>query len=182
VPPTGPSTPTVAPPSTSAGSGTPSLAAGVSPVTKILPADIDDPTTECVKEKLPFTTTGLVTSMKCDDPGLPGGQVFAVQLDSSADYQTTWKSFNKWWGFNSGTADTVCPPTSSGSSAEGVSGWHSNSYPHHTGQVVECETVGSGSGAQKSYATSYPTQDAFIIAQAPHSWTYSQLQKWWENN
>ncbi len=169
-----PSTPTPTP-TTPTPTPTTSLAAGVLPISTLLPTDLDDISMECAVQhtSFPWAMPGLVTALKCTDPGLPGGQVFAFQLNSSANYQTAWDNFNKWWGFDLSTAGTVCPPT--GSDTQGTTEWKDKQFPYRNGQVLECETVGSGSTTQASYTWTFPTEDGFIIAQAAHTWTFSQL-------
>ena len=44
--------------------------------------------------------------------------------------------------------------------------------------MIECFTSNSG----PVYVWTYPTEDTFIIAQPPKSWSYSQLQTWWKDN
>jgi hypothetical protein len=170
-------TPSLSPSVTPSPTG-PRLAAGVAPLTQLLPSDLDDPATQCTPVTPPYqwTMPGLVQALDCKDPGLPGGQVFAYQVDNSADYQTTWQNYNKWWGFTGSTQGPNCPPASGG---EGTVGFHSNSFPSRPGQVLECETVGSGSGSQPAYTWAYPTENAFIVAQGAAGSSFSALDSWW---
>ena len=169
------------PPASPTVPASPSLAPGITPLVQLLPSDIDDTSTECTAATGPFSwkMAGLVTGLRCTDPGLPGGKVFAYQLDSSADYQTTWQNFNRAIGFNPSIAGSACPPPQG--DAQGTSGWHNKTYPPLNGQVVECGTIGSGKGSQVTYVWSEPTQDSFFEAQASHGWTFAQLQNWWAN-
>jgi hypothetical protein len=157
------------------------LAAGVAPVLQLLPQDIDDPATQCSDMTPPFQwkMPGLVRAMSCTDPGLPKGQVYAFQVDSHTDFETTWQNYNKWWGISGQTPGPNCPPASGGT---GTVGFHNNFFPSRAGQVLECEEVGSGSGAQPAYTWAYPTEDAFIVAQGADLSSFSTLDKWWTNN
>jgi hypothetical protein len=63
----------------------------------------------------------LVSALKCADPGLPDGIVFAFQMDTARGYATTWNPFNKWPAFTSSSACTSCPP-SGGATTRGAPG------------------------------------------------------------
>jgi hypothetical protein len=158
---------------------------------KLLPSDINDFETECVSQpasQLPFKAAGLVSALKCSDPGLPGGNVFAFQFASAHDYVQSWANFNKWWGFTPSSAGTNCPPSGSSATAQGVTGWSSGVYPSHGGQEVECQyvTVSGTSTAQSNlepdYVWSYPTEWAFIDGQGAAGSSFTALQNWWRNS
>jgi hypothetical protein len=153
-----------------------SLAAGVTPIAQLLPQDIADPTTQCSPVKKPdWTSPGLVSALDCNDPNLPNGAVSAYQLDSRADYNTTWQNFNSWSSFDVTTAATICPPASSG--AQGITPWNDKgAFPATQGQVLECWT---GSNAAPIYVWSMPTQDAFIIAIGANGSSFKALNDWW---
>jgi hypothetical protein len=184
----GPTHPTTAPPTTHRTTPTttpasPVLAPGVAPLTALLPADVDDPATQChAAPAAGWTNPGLVQALQCSDPGLPGGDVYAYQLNSFANYQTAWANFNSWWPFDASTAGSSCPPSSSG--GQGTTTWNSknNFYPPHQGQVLECQTVGTSGSNEPSYAWTFPTEDAFVIVQAAPGTTFSALDSWWTNN
>ncbi len=161
----------------------PVLAAGVVPLTDVLPADVDDPATQChAAPTAGWTNPGLVQALQCSDPGLPGGTLYAYQTNSFANYQTAWANFNSWVGFDASSAQSTCPPT--GTDGQGTTGWHStnNFYPERQGQVLECATVGTSSSNEPAYAWTFPTEDAFVIAQAAPGTTFSALDSWWTNN
>jgi hypothetical protein len=153
----------------------------VAPLTQLLPQDIDDPATQCSDMTPPFQwkMPGLVQALSCTDPGLAKGQVYAFQVDSHADFEATWQNYNKWWGITSLTPGSNCPPAAGGA---GTVGFHNHYFPSRAGQVLECEEVGSGKGAQPAYTWAYPTEDAFIVAQGPELSSFSALDKWWTNN
>jgi hypothetical protein len=186
-----PSTPSPSIPSTPSPTPTPTIPPGITPLVKLLPSDINDFETECKSQtasQLPFKETkGLVSALKCSDPGLPGGTVFAFQFDSAHDYVQAWGSFNSWWGFNPSSAGTNCPPSGSSVTAQGVTGWNSGVYPSHSGQEVECQYVTvSGTSTAKSnlepdYVWSYPTEYAFIDGQGAPGSSFTALQTWWHN-
>jgi hypothetical protein len=151
------------------------LPAGLKPVKVLLPTDIQDASTECVQQaKIPWTNPGLVNAFECLTPDMPNGQVFGYQLDSTADYNQAWANYNKWANF--GTSSTrTCPPSGSSRQA-GPGEWGGPRFAQRAGQVLECFTSDSG----PVYVWTYPTQNAFIIAQPDKSWTFSKLETWWE--
>jgi hypothetical protein len=161
-------------------SATPTIASNVTPLAQLLPSDITDTTTECEPQSLPlpFSAPGLVTATKCADPGLTGSEVFGFQSDSSADYRTTWQNYDKWLGFDPSSAGTACPPT--GSQPQGITEWKpKNEAQYQRNQVLECGTLGSGGTSEVVYIWTFPSQNAFIVAQGSHSTTYSQIDAWW---
>jgi len=159
----------------------PDLAPGVASLTQLLPFDVDQPDTECQAMQPPYhwDNPGLVQALSCNDPGLSGGTVYAYQMDSSADFQAAFKNFNKWWGFDFTAAGTNCPPAAG---KQGTVGWHDKFFPQRPNQSLECSMVGSGSSAAPAYAYAYPTEDAFILAQAAPGTTFKTLDDWWTNN
>ncbi len=160
-----------------------SLAAGVAPLVQLLPADLDDPATQCHPFTPSFTVPGLTQALSCVDPGLPGGLINAYQVNSSASYTAAWAAYNKWWGFDNDTPGSACPPASTNTQAEGTTGWNDKLYPAQQGQVLECEWVGSGSTLNEpSYTWTYPTEDAFIVAQGAPNSAFSALDSWWTDN
>ena len=153
-------------------------------LTSLLPQDIDDPATQCKAQSPPFNWTmpGLVQALTCTDPGLPSGYVYAYQVKTAADYQTTFANYNKWWGFDTSTAGSNCPPGNS-TSAQGTTAWHDNFFPARDGQVLECEWVGTGSNLNEpAYTWTFPTENAFIVGQGAANSTFSALDTWWTNN
>jgi hypothetical protein len=163
----------------------PTPSSSTAPLTQLLPGDLNDPATQCHAETPPYkwNMPGLVKALVCNDPGLPNGHVYAYQLKTAADYQTTWASYNKWWGFSSSTPGSNCPPAGTSTSAEGSTGWHGKFFPARGGQVLECEWVGSGSSLNEpAYSWTYPTENAFIVAQGAPNSTFSALDSWWTNN
>jgi hypothetical protein len=157
------------------------VAAGVASLTQLLPADIDQPDTECAPMKPPYhwDNPGLVQALSCTDPGLSGGTVYAYQLDSAADFTAAFRNFNKWWGLDFAKAGTNCPPAAG---QQGTVGWNDKFFPQRPNQSLECSMVGSGSSAGPAYAYAYPTEDAFILAQAAPGTSFKDLDTWWTNN
>lgn len=158
---------------------TASLAAGVTPLSQLLPSDIADPTTECTPVKPNWTSPGLVSALSCNDTNLPSGFVNAYQMDSTADYDKAWQNFNSWLPFDTTSAGSTCPPTSTG--GQGMIGWNNSTdgFPEMPGQVLECWM---GPNDAPAYAWAMPTQDAFIIAQAANGSTFKALDTWWTDN
>jgi len=152
------------------------LPAGLKPLRVLLPTDIQDASTECAEQaKIPWTTPGLVSAFSCTAPDMPNGQIFGYQLASAADYRQAWANYNTWADFGT-SSSAVCPP-GTGQTQGGPGEWWGPRFPQRTGQVLECFTSGSGS----VYVWTYPTENVFIVAQPDKSWTFKQLETWWEN-
>ena len=171
--------PTLSPSPTA--SPSPTLAAGVAPLTQLLPGDLGGTATQCVKIKPPYhwKMPGLVQALGCADPSLPGGIVEAFQMDNSADFLTTWQSFDSWWGFNPTTAQNTCPPP--GSTGEGTYPFQNSYFPTTDNQVVQCEWVGQ-KGDTPAYAWAYPTENAFFLAAGAEGSSFAALDNWWKND
>jgi hypothetical protein len=153
------------------------LPAGLKPLKVLLPTDIQDASTECVEQaKIPWTNPGLVKAFECTAPDMPDGEIFGYQMDSTADYNQAWANYNTWANFGS-SATEACPPAS-GDSQGGPGEWWGPRFPQRSGQVLECFSTSTG----PVYVWTYPTENAFIVAQPDKSWTFSKLETWWENN
>ena len=158
---------------------TPTLAGGVTPLAQLVPSDIADPATQCSSIKPSWASPGLVTSLSCTDTGLPNGAVFGYQMDSRADYTTTWQNFNSSSSFNGSSAGSTCPP--SGSGGQGLTPWWDDKLGFHQtqGQVLECWT---GANAAPIYVWTMPTQDAFFMAVGADGSSFKALDNWWTSN
>jgi serine/threonine protein kinase len=153
-----------------------SLPPGVAPLTQLLPSDIDDPAAQCQPHTPQFHVPGLIQSLACVDPGLPGGNVFAYQANGAADYQTALLNFNLYYSFYVSTAGSTCPPAGTGEQAEGTIPWSDSYFPNRTGQVLEC----AWDGGQPAYIWTFPTEDAILVAIGGSSFT--ALNSWWTKN
>jgi hypothetical protein len=150
----------------------------VKPLKLLLPTDIADATTECsAQTDIPWTNPGLVRAVDCTAPDMAGGDIFGYQVDSSRDFGKAWANYNAWAKFGKSSA-AACPPPS-GQSQAGPIEWNNSNYPSRAGQVLECFTASKGEGV---YVWTYPTEDLFIIVQAPKGWSFSQLHQWWRVN
>ena len=164
-----PSAPTVTP------SAAPVMAAGVTPLTQLLPSDIADPTTQCSAiKKTGWSSPGIVTALSCDDKYLPNGAVSGYQMDNRADFDKAWSNFNSWSSFDESTAGANCPASST--SAQGLTPWNSKYFPSMQGQVLECWT---GSNAAPIYVWAMPSQDAFFVAVGADGSSFKDLDTWW---
>ena len=83
----------------------------MTPLVRLLPGDIGDPTTQCQNDPPPYSwdMPGRVAALECTDPGLPKGKVYAFQMDSQTDYEATWASYSKVVGFSEASAGTGLP-------------------------------------------------------------------------
>ena len=113
----------------------------------------------------------------CTDPGLPkGSQLYAYQLDSHADFEATWRSFNKVIGFSGTNAGPDCPPAKGG---QGTAPMRAKWFPPRPGQLLECVTVRDNNGPpQPVYTWTLPTEDAFIAAVGPPNSSFAALDAW----
>ncbi len=160
----------------------PTLAAGVTPLLQLMPGDISDPATQCQPVKKPYNwqMPGLVKALSCGDQGLPnGGYVQGYQMDTRANYETAWRNFNTWWGFDASSAKQSCPPP--GNSGQGETTWYNDKggFPTRQGQVLECQVV---TGNAPVYVWTMPTQNAWLIAVGADGSSFSALNTWWENS
>jgi hypothetical protein len=163
-------------------SASPSPTPTLATLKQLLPPDIDDPNSQCSADNAPpFNAPGLTQGLDCTDPGLPGGTVNAVQMNSFANYQKAWASFNSWWGFDGSTAGSTCPPAGGSKQAEGTTTWNDKFFPYRPGQVLECEWVGTNSNAP-AYVWTFPTENAIIVASGAANSTFSALDSWWTHN
>jgi hypothetical protein len=155
------------------------LPAGLKLLKVLLPTDIQDASTECAQQtNIPWTNPGLVNAFTCTAPDMPNGQIFGYQMDSTADYNQAWANYNKWANFGTSSSED-CPP-GTGQSQGGPGEWYGPRFPQRAGQVLECFEAANNSGVV--YVWTYPTENAFIVAQPDKSWTFSKLETWWENN
>jgi len=159
----------------------PRLAAGVAPLTQLLPADIGDPASQCQTDPPPYTwdMPGRVAALECTDPGLPKGKVYAFQMDNQADYEATWASYSKVVGFTDASPGQDCPPAKGG---VGTFPTDSKMFPHRPGQVLWCEMVDAGHGPQPVYTWTLPSENVFYVAAGAPKSSFAALDKWWSNN
>ena len=165
----------------------PTLAACVAPLIQLLPSDVNP--ANCKAARKPgWATPGLVKSLECYDSGVGSGDsIYAYQMNSSANYQASWANFNTWAAVSASSASN-CPP--SGSSTQGSGPWDdsgsggSGFYPTAAGQTLECGFFFSNTKNQNepTYAWSFPSEDAYVIAIADANSTFAHLQSWWVNN
>jgi len=162
-----------------------SPAAGVAPLIRLLPADITDPASQCSPYEPPYSwqMPGLIQALVCNDPGLPNGEVYAFQMESSDSFQLSWDNFNSWWGFDVSQAGRSCPPF--GGNHQGAHSFASSDFPLRTGQVVECQAVSRSNGGGSSapaYAWALPSEDTFFVAQGADGSSFTALNSWWTAN
>jgi hypothetical protein len=150
----------------------------VLPLLQLLPQDITDPTTQCQPVQKPYNWSmpGLVSALTCSDPDLSGGSVDGYQMDSRADFDAAWRNFNTWWKFDTGRAQSHCPPSGS---AQGLTSWHGQGFPSVRDQVLECEMV---TGNVPVYVWTLPTQDMFLIAEGAGGSSFTALNSWWTSS
>ena len=123
---------------------------------------------------------GLSQALVCSAPGLPKGEVYAFQMNSSDSFQLSWANFNSWWGFDISQAGRSCPPA--GGHRQGARSFASSNFPPWPGQVLECQAVSArngGGGSAPAYAWALPAQYAFFVAQGADGSSFSALNSWW---
>jgi hypothetical protein len=147
---------------------------GVTPLAQLLPSDVDA-SVDCVHYTSPANLTALSNSLSCSPKNLSGGQIFAFQFNTPADYAAGLVALNKFKVFDSSTAGSSCPP---GADSQDSIGWHNNAFPSRSGQLLECLSVGANN-IQPNYIWTYPTENAIIDAQGADNSTFTALDDWW---
>jgi hypothetical protein len=177
------------PPVTKSPKSTPNpLAAGVAPLIQLVPSDVN-PANCKATAKPHWSSPGQVNSLQCYDSALgsDGDSIFAYQMNSSAHYAASWANFNTWASF-SARSGSGCPP--SGSKTQGSVPWNDTGsggggyYPAAAGQTLECGYffANTHNQSEPTYAWSFPSEDAYVIAIGDANSTFSQLQSWWTAN
>jgi hypothetical protein len=144
----------------------------------LLPGNLTQNEHECHAAPPPsqWGMPGLVQAMHCTDPHLPGGHIYAYQLDSAAHFQTAWRNFNQWWKFLPASAGTTCPPTGA---SRGIVSLTNPALPEANRQVLECGIqMPSRYLIVPAYALSFPTNYAFVIAQGSAGTSFNALNEW----
>jgi hypothetical protein len=145
----------------------------------LLPGDLGQNLGECHEtsaSKL-WTSPGLEKALHCTDAGLKGGNVYAYQLDSAADFEATWQNFNHWWKFTAARAGNNCPPRGT---TEGEVNFNNNSdLPAGGHSVLECGFLVLGSNnTVPTYAYYFPTNNVIVIASGASGASFSMLNYW----
>ncbi len=145
---------------------------------QLMPGGLAQNPQECqsVRQSNPWNMPGLVLELHCTVPELPGGNVYAYQLDNAADYKTAWQNFNQWWGFLPARAGTTCPPKGT---SEGIVTWTSSDLPPASRPVQECGMQAPSPGnIAPAYAWGYPSIDAFVLARDASGSSFSAFHSW----
>ena len=114
--------------------------------------------------------------MHCTDSGLPGGNIYAYQMDDSTDSYKAWDNFNAWWPFLPQSAVSTCPPK------VGVQGIQvsSTDLPREDRQTLECGYQNVNGQSLPAMALSYPANvAAFVLAQGAPGTSLAALLTWW---
>ncbi len=147
---------------------------------QLLPGDLPSHPSECHVAAAPggWSAPGLTLAVQCTDPGLPRGNIYAYQMDSSADEDLAWDNFNKWWEFLAQSAGATCPPR------VGIQGIQviSSNLPREDWQTVECGPQEVGGQIVPAMALSYPASNAtFVVAQGAPGSSFAALVSWWRS-
>jgi hypothetical protein len=149
---------------------------------QLLPGDPIQNEHECHPAPPPsqWNMPGLVQAVHCTNPLLPGGNIYAYQLDSATDFQIAWRNFNQWWKFVPAGAGMTCPPTGV---SRGMVNLSNPALPEADRQVLECGMqMPSHYNTVPSYTLSFPTNNAFVIAQSATSTSFTALNHWLTRN
>ena len=133
---------------------------------------------------MPGQMPGLVRALVCNAPGLPNGEVYAFQMNSSDNFQLSWANFNRWWGFDVSQA--------------GRRAVRRRRQPARGAQLLEAATSRRGRARFSSarpyppvtvaadpapaYAWALPSEDAFFVAQGADGSSFTALNSWWTTN
>jgi hypothetical protein len=143
-----------------------------------LPGDLQNEQHECHNATPPgqWPMRGKVQTVHCTDSGLPRGNIYAIGLDNSSDYQAAQQSFNQWWGFLPQSARPTCPPTTT------VYGLTKGSYsgiPAYDRDVQECGTMELGPDkTAPAYALFYPQDMTFVVVEGTPGSSFPALIRW----
>jgi hypothetical protein len=135
-----------------------------------LPGDLSNKSNEClpVTPHVKWRTVGLDFAVRCNDPGLAGGDVYGYHFDSTGDLNAAWQSFNASWGFSASTASGGCPPSGD---KKGLTSFGSSQ--------VECGILSTGGAKRALYADYVLAGQSFSIAEsALGDESFSALQSW----
>jgi len=172
--------PTTAPPTTVPNGG--GGGKGFVDVSRLLPDDVSvgNDCQAIAQSNLPNGLVGATTALSCQDsgdpsnsdPGIPGGHIFGLQFDNSADFISSLAAFNSDEGFDPTASDTGqdCPPPAGSNGGE--VGWHNDTYQGE----LECYSNNSGGPV---YIWTIPAQNAIIAAVGSSTETAAQLDSWW---
>jgi hypothetical protein len=136
-------------------------------LSQLVPADDQDPTT-CVTNTASASDTGVVSSLKCDDPDL-NSIVYAIQWQTFADYQGSLASLNSNENFNPNNVTELCPAPSAN---QGQMSYSFQDFPDRAGQVVECFVDNQG----LTYLWTLPSENTYFVTTTA---TFSTVENWW---
>ncbi len=122
-----------------------------------------------------WTMPGRIQALHCTDSSLPGGNVYAFQLDSPANFQKAWQNFNRWWGIQPASAGKKCPPEEG---AQGIETLSTPLIPQANYQLIECAMMPSAGNLVPAYAQDYPTNNAFVLVEGAPGSSFSALAYW----
>jgi len=145
---------------------------------QLLPGDLPQDPHECGTASPPseWKAPGLTLMVHCTDAGLPGGSIYAYQMDNSTDSHAAWDNFNAWWGFLPQSAASTCPPKVGD---QGIQHINSN-LPRGDQQTLECGTQNANGHSVPAMALSYPANNAaFVVAQGAPGTSLAALVTWW---
>lgn len=144
----------------------------------LMPTDPKGDQREChvATAPAPWFMSGVVQSLRCTDSGLPEGTIYAFQLDSYTDFQTSWQAFNRWWRFSTAGAGTICPPQKAAWGIVNTSSY--SGVPQADIPVQECGLITSGPRKVPAYAWSYPEYATFIVAEGAPGISFGEMTDW----
>lgn len=145
---------------------------------QLLPGDLPQHPRECKAASPPgdWKAPGLTLVVHCTASSLPGGNVYAYQMDNGTDSQKAWNNFNAWWVFMPQSADSACPPKTGDHGMQVIGG----NVPSQDRQTVECGEQDVNGRTVPALALAYPASDAvFIVAQGAPGSALDTLVSWW---
>jgi hypothetical protein len=145
---------------------------------QLLPGDLPQNPHDCkaTSSLSEWKIPGLTLTVHCTDARLPGGNIYAYQMDNSTDSSTAWDNFNAWWAFHPQSATSTCPPKAG---MQGIQ--HINTdLPQEDQQTLECGTQNVSGRSVPAMALFYPPNDAvFAVAQGAPGSSLAALFTWW---
>lgn len=157
---------------------TPSVVTVIPALRTVMPKDINVSSCSSDIGSISYLSdvTAYYACTEASSSTLPGMRVWGYQFGNQATFDAGVIAFNKFIKFETASAGTVCPPTTS---ANGYTTWHRNDKPDVVLGHVECYTDHSNG---HDYVWTTFGEYTIMVAATTTSQSFSKLETWWEDN